>query len=96
MANKLYSYIKLVVSFYPLFLIASFFALTVLPKEFARNPWLIDRKWKRVLWVVSCLFFVPFMVIFFTIPRFIFSEIRGFITGAEDTGNKKGRNINDR
>lgn len=84
------------VGLYATSLIASFFVLTIFHKEFERSPWLINKKWKRALWIASCFMFVPLLVIVFRLPRFIFSEIRDFLMGNDDNTNGKRRNINDR
>jgi hypothetical protein len=60
--------------------------LTEVPEELERNKWLINKKWKRALWVMSCLLLLPLLIIGSKAPRFIFEIIMDFIMG---------ENIND-
>ena len=68
--------------------IFSFLYLTGLslePEE--KHPKLIDKKWKRVLWLISCALFVPYLLTLAGLPSFLIEEIRKFIS----EGRKKNR-----
>jgi hypothetical protein len=57
----------------------SILILTDIPREFEKNPKLINKKWKRILWTLSCLLFAPILMIAMIWPLFVGSEIRNFI-----------------
>ena len=60
----------------------SIMVLTVIPKEFERTPWLVNKKWKRILWVLSCFIMLPLVVVILRIPYFVVQEIKRFIRGS--------------
>jgi hypothetical protein len=49
-----------------------------------KHPSLIDRKWKRVLWLASCLVFIPVVIMIIKIPFFVIDEVKKFIKGRKD------------
>jgi hypothetical protein len=59
----------------------SIMVLTVIPKEFERMPWLVNKKWKRVLWLLSCFILLPPAVVILRLPFFVVQEINKFIRG---------------
>lgn len=66
----------------------SFYGLTILQREFReKRPYLIDQRWKRILWLASCLLFLPILIsvmkalLFFF--RIFYTEIRRFLAGEE-------------
>ena len=82
------------VTTYGIFVLMSWLALTILPKEFERQPWLFDRKWKRALWTLSCLFFLPGLITIVKLPCFAFGEIKSFIMGRDDKIRRNDRKDN--
>ncbi len=49
-----------------------------------RHPSFIDKRWKRVLWLLSSIFFIPILAL---IPYFAIQAIKEFISG--DEGKEK-------
>ncbi len=65
--------------------IISMLTLKGVVREFEKkNPSLINRRWKRILWVISCLMFIPLFIMATKIPGFMLNEIREFIEGRKD------------
>lgn len=60
--------------------------LTEVPDELEQNKWLINNKWKRALWVMSCLLLLPLLIIGSRGPRCIFGIIKDFIMGENING----------
>jgi hypothetical protein len=44
-----------------------------------KRPYLVDKRWKRMAWLLSCLFLIPAGIILLSIPLFIFNEIKAFL-----------------
>ncbi|MEW6481578.1 MAG: hypothetical protein AB1397_00985 [bacterium] len=58
--------------------IISFFMLNRMADEIRlKAPSLIDKRWKRILWVLSCFLFVPIVV---GIPYFAIDAVKEFIS----------------
>lgn len=57
----------------------SILILTDIPREFEKNLKLINKKWKRILWTLSCLLFTPMLMTAMKGPLFVCNEIRNFI-----------------
>jgi hypothetical protein len=56
--------------------------LTGIVREFEqKHPFLVNRRWKRMLWLISCLFFIPLFIVWVKFPFFILDEIRAFLGG---------------
>lgn len=69
---------------YLIFLMLSFFILKILRRELKEKmQYLIDKKWKRVLWLGSCFLFVPFLIGIMRLSFVIFEETRDFIDGKD-------------
>jgi len=69
---------------YLMFVLLSFLFLTGLYNDFRlRRPHLIDRQWKRVLWLISCLAFIPIFIFMIVLPSFLLSELKRVIKGDE-------------
>jgi len=62
--------------------------LTEVPDELERNKWLINKTWKRALWVMSCLLLMPLLIIGSRGPRCIFGIIKDFIMGENINGRE--------
>jgi hypothetical protein len=45
-----------------------------------KYPSLIDKRWKRILWILSCLFFIPILLI----PCFALDAIKEFLEGPKE------------
>jgi len=43
----------------------------------------LDRRWKRVLWLLSSFLAVPFIVFLVQMPFQIFNDVKKFIAGKE-------------
>jgi len=67
-----------IVIYFGLMLI-SILILTSEPKEFKHGSGLVNRKWKRILWTLSCLLFVPLIMVAMRGPRTLWREIEDFI-----------------
>lgn len=78
---------------YVVFVWLSIETMTSIPEEFERNPWLIDKKWKRALWIISCLIYTPLWILASRAPRYLFSEIKDFIMESNNT--REGNNGNE-
>lgn len=56
----------------------TFFLLSRMEEDIRKKwPSLIDKRWKRVLWLLSCLLFIPILII----PCFALDAIKEFLTG---------------
>lgn len=56
----------------------SFFLLSRMADEIKeKHPSLIDKQWKRVLWLLSSLLFIPILII----PCFALNAIKEFLLG---------------
>lgn len=63
---------------YLLGVVLSFVALTRIEDDLKqRCPSLMDRRWKRILWLLSCLLFIPL----FLILLFVLDIVKEFISG---------------
>lgn len=63
----------------------SFLMLTSIVREFEqKHTSLVNRRWKRMLWLISCLFFIPLFIVWVKFPFFILDEIRAFLGGRND------------
>lgn len=51
----------------------------------ADHPGLIDKRWKRVLWILSSFLLIPHLILMEP-PAFILEEIRWFLNGRKDRG----------
>ena len=76
---------------YVVFVLASFVWLVgnvedVLEQEY---PKLIDKKWKRLLWLISCLLFIPYLVTMTGFPVYVIGEIRRFFSPAAKENKEK-------
>lgn len=70
--------------YFSLFLL-SFLMLTGIVREFEQKyPLLVNRKWKRMLWLISCLLFIPLFIVWVKLPFFILDEIKTFLGGRND------------
>jgi len=72
---------------YALTILLSVYILTDVPEELEHNPGLINRKWKRALWVMGCLVFLPILIVASRGPRSICREIKEFIIAANGEKN---------
>lgn len=71
-------------TYFPMLLI-SLLMLKGVSREFEKkNTSLINRRWKRILWLIGCLLFIPLFIMAAKIPGFILNEIREFIEGRKD------------
>jgi len=67
--------------YFSLFLL-SFLMLTGIVREFEQKyPLLVNRRWKRMLWLISCLLFIPLFIVWMKFPFFILDEMRAFLGG---------------
>lgn len=65
--------------------IMSVFILARIAEDISKKyPSFMDKRWKRILWLLSCLLFIPLLLI----PLFVLEMIREFISG-----NKEARRI---
>jgi len=70
---------------YPFWVMVSFFILSRMSEDMKEKcPSLIDKRWKRVLWLLSCLLFIPLLLI----PISVLGAVKEFITGEEDKDKK--------
>lgn len=70
--------------YFSMFLL-SFLMLTDIIREFEQKyPSLVNRRWKRMLWLISCLLFIPLVIVWVKFPFFILDEIRAFLGGWND------------
>ncbi len=68
--------------FYLSVVLMSFLMLTGLYNDFRlRRPYLVDKKWERILWLISCFAFIPLAGFFVKLPSFFFGEIKKIIKG---------------
>lgn len=66
----------------------SFLFLTAFGPELAeKHPQLMDKGWKRVLWLLSCLLFIPYIVIMAGFPSFLIGELRKFLSTGKGKKN---------
>lgn len=68
---------------YATLLVASLALLSSIPQAFEHRPELWDRQWKRVIWLMSCLLSVPFLVIVLQGACPFVHKIRNFIQKGE-------------
>ena len=63
--------------------------LTVLP--FEKHHRLVDRTWKKVLWALSCLLFIPYLAYMTTVPSFLAGWAKRFLSlvKEEETGGNR-------
>ena len=74
----------LLIFVYLMFVLMSFLFLTGLYSGFRlRRPYLADKRWKRTLWLISCLAFIPLIISLVQLPFFILGEMKRFIKGSE-------------
>ena len=71
----------------------SFSALCLTVMPFEKHPRLVDRTWKKVLWSLSCLLFIPYMVYLTTVPSFLAEEAKRFLSLVKE--EKTGANDED-
>ncbi|MDA8170660.1 MAG: hypothetical protein M0Z48_02380 [Nitrospiraceae bacterium] len=68
-----------------------YFSLSMLPamseKLEERHPRLIDKRWKRVIWLGSSLLLIPYLVLAEP-PAFVAEEVRWFLSGAKEGKGK--------
>lgn len=84
-----------IIAAYLALVLFSFLYLTSLALELKeKHPWLIDRRWKRILWLLSCLLFIPYLVTMAGFPRFVIEEVRKFLSGGKDLTEKNRQGIN--
>lgn len=58
--------------------IISFFLLSHMEEDIRKKyPSLINKRWKRILWLLSRLFFIPILII----PFFALDSIKEFLEG---------------
>jgi hypothetical protein len=70
--------------FYLMFVLLSFLVLTGLYDDFRRRmPYMADKRWKRILWLTSCLAFIPLIIFLVQLPFFVLGEMKRFIKGSE-------------
>ncbi|MDA8089308.1 MAG: hypothetical protein M0Z61_03665 [Nitrospiraceae bacterium] len=66
-----------------------YFSLPALPsvcmKMAERNPQLVNKRWERVLWLLSSFFFIPYMILAGT-PSFVAGEVRWFLSSGQGKG----------
>ena len=71
---------------YGLMILGSLFVLTSLTGDLEqKSPWLTDRKWKRVVWLLSCLVGIPLIITTVKFPSLLLNELKEFLS-------KKSRN----
>ena len=59
----------------------SFLYLTGMVLDYElHHPPLVNKKWKRVLWLLSCLLFIPLVVFMAGLPGYIVSELKRFFS----------------
>ncbi len=69
-------------SFYvPLVFISLFMLIPVGNELRLRHPSLSDRKWKRILWLLSCLILLPMVMLIASVPLYLGNELKRFIRG---------------
>jgi hypothetical protein len=71
------SLFQFIIFYFLLVILNILFATGVHPK------YLTDKKWKRVLWLISCFVFIPVIVFIVQMPFYVFGEIKKFITGED-------------
>jgi hypothetical protein len=66
--------------------LASFFILPRLTEDLrSKCPSLMDKRWKRILWLLSCLLLIPI----FLIPLTALDAVKEFISGEEERRKEK-------
>jgi len=72
----------------------SLLMLTGIARELEqKRPSLINKRWERILWLISCLLFIPALSTAVRIPSFVLGELREFIASGnnEGKGDKYGK-----
>jgi NADH:ubiquinone oxidoreductase subunit 6 (subunit J) len=73
------NYFYLIILYVGIVFMSMMFALT----EEDVKKFNLNKKWKRVLWLISSFAFIPFVIFLFRTPFFIFGQIKKFIAGKE-------------
>ena len=69
--------------------IFSFLLLVGLAMDFEqKHPSLINKKWKKVLWLLSCLFFIPYLVFISGFPSFFKEATKRFFSIGKENKDK--------
>lgn len=55
---------------------------------------LIDKRWKRIRWLLSCLLFIPYLITMAGFPRFVIGEVRKFLSGGKNVIEENRQDIN--
>ena len=67
----------------------SFLFLTSMTAELEeKHPRFMDKRWKRILWLLSCLLSIPYFVLMAGLPAFLTKEAKRFLFQKKDI--KKG------
>src|SRR5271169_4523340 len=83
---------------YAAFVLLAIVVTVTVPTEFERHPGLIDRKWKRILWVLGCILLLPLLMIAMRGPISVWTDIEAFITsgcGGQDNNEQDQMNLFD-
>ncbi|MDA8091928.1 MAG: hypothetical protein M0Z52_12290 [Actinomycetota bacterium] len=54
-----------------------------------KHPRLIDKRWKRILWLMSCLLFIPYLITMAGFPSYLVREGRRFLSQNQKEDKKK-------
>lgn len=92
MKDILYGFIIMA---YVVFVLASFAWLAGPIEDVFREryPKLIDKKWKRILWLLSCFIFMPFSASLLWLYSIIADDVKRFISRDEGDKGKTDENI---
>ncbi len=71
----------------------SFLLLTTMAGIFEEKyPSVMDKRWKKKLWLASCFLFIPVLFFLALFPSFIIGEFRKFLADGKDKERKEGSN----
>lgn len=71
-------FIILITIMYLVWVMVSFFILDRIAEDLrGKHPSLIDKHWKRILWLLGCFLFIPILMI----PCLALEAVKEFISG---------------
>ncbi len=77
-----------IVAGYSAMVLVSFLFLTSMTAQLEEKyPWLMDKGWKRILWLLSCLMFIPYLVLMAGFPSFLIEELKKFLSRTKENKN---------
>lgn len=73
---------------YVLMIMGAAFVLPSVTGDFEqKSPWLTDRKWKRIVWLLSCIVGIPLIISTVKFPFLLLNELKEFL-GKESGSNR--------